>query len=201
MAKTILLIEAEDEFAGQLTAEIEARGGVVERTSDGKEGLKVAENGVDAIVLCVELPKMSGYAVCNKLKKNKTLKEIPLIITSSEATPKTFDQHRKLKTRAEEYVIKPCEASEVVDKIHGLIGLEAAEELVDADEDLDLLDEALDSLEIEDEDLDDIGDGTQIINTAEIVDEQDEDDLLDALEIQDDDSADLAIDGDASLED
>ncbi len=76
--------------------------------ADGKEGLdKASADRPDAIILCVELPKMSGYSICNKLKKDDQLKSIPLIITSREATHETFEQHKKLKTRAEAYLIKP----------------------------------------------------------------------------------------------
>src|SRR5205823_11487504 len=71
-------------------------------------------NVPQAIVLCVELPRMSGYSICAKLKKDAQLKSIPLIITSAEATPETFEHHKKLKTRAEEYLKKPFAPSLLV---------------------------------------------------------------------------------------
>jgi len=37
---------------------------------------------------------MSGYSVCNKLKKDESLRTIPLVVISAEATPETFEQHR-----------------------------------------------------------------------------------------------------------
>jgi DNA-binding response OmpR family regulator len=44
-------------------------------SGDGKEGLELARvDRPDAIVLCVELPKMSGYSICNKLKKDDGLR-------------------------------------------------------------------------------------------------------------------------------
>ncbi|MDF1565837.1 MAG: response regulator [Deltaproteobacteria bacterium] len=183
MPKKILLIEADDEFAGQLKSAFEARGATVEQTADGKAAPGIAsDGGFDAIVLCVELPKMSGYAVCNKLKKSADLKDIPLIITSSEATPKTFEQHKKLKTRAEEYVIKPCEAEEVVEKVNGLIGLGEGDATLD--DEIDLLDEALEGLEV------DGGGGGDGI----------EDIALDALEMGDDSSADDAESADLAID-
>src|SRR5688572_1613902 len=68
---------------------------------------------------------MSGYSICNKLKKDNDLKGIPLIITSKEATPETFAQHKKLKTRAEDYLIKPFSDAELIEKIGALIPLPA----------------------------------------------------------------------------
>ncbi len=123
----ILLIDAEQPFADNLVGSLKGRGFSVKLLDDGKDGLDFAKDSrPDLIVLCVELPKMSGYSICNKLKKDNDLKNIPLIITSKEATPETFAQHKKLKTRAEDYLIKPFSEGELVDKIGALIPLPAS---------------------------------------------------------------------------
>ena len=86
----ILLIDAEQPFSDQIVRRpCKGRGFTVKHLDDGKDGLDYArDNRPDLIVLCVELPKMSGYSICNKLKKDNDLKGIPLIITSKEATPR-----------------------------------------------------------------------------------------------------------------
>ena len=76
----------------------------------------------DLIVLCID-PKRTGWAVCNRLRKCRRSKSTPLIITSAEATEKDFEDHKKLKTRAEEYLHKPFGVEALVDKIGGLIGM------------------------------------------------------------------------------
>ena len=120
----ILLIDAEQPFADEMVGALSAKGFSVKQVEDGKEGLEYArDNGPALIVLCVELPKMSGYSICNKLKKDASLKGIPLIITSKEATPETFAQHKKLKTRAEDYLIKPFDEGALMEKIGGLISV------------------------------------------------------------------------------
>lgn len=112
MSKKILLIESDAPFAEAMTSALEARGLEVRVTADGREGFELAKEwGPDAIVLCVELPGMSGYVICQKLKKDETLKSIPLIITSAEATPETFEKHKTLKVRAEDYLLKPFTAT------------------------------------------------------------------------------------------
>jgi DNA-binding response OmpR family regulator len=124
MSKTILLIENDAAFAREATDALEAAGFRVRVTGDGKEGLDLArEVSPAAIVLCVELPKMSGYSICQKLKKEEALRAIPLVLTSAEATAETFDQHRKLKARAEEYLIKPYSPATLLEKLGALIGL------------------------------------------------------------------------------
>src|SRR5512136_2768747 len=143
MSKTILLIESDQPFARELSAALEASGFGVRVSGDGKEGLDLARDlRPDAVVLCVELPRMSGYSVCNKLKKDESLRTIPLVVISAEATPETFEQHRKLKTRAEEYLIKPFPPSALVEKLAELVGLPevTGEEVVTlADVELDAL--------------------------------------------------------------
>ena len=123
----ILFIDAELPFAEQMSRALQSRGLSVKILDDGKDGLDYArDHKPDLIVLCVELPKMSGYSICNKLKKDNDLKGIPLLITSKEATPETFAQHKKLKTRAEEYLIKPFSEADLMDKVGALIALPAA---------------------------------------------------------------------------
>ena len=58
---------------------------------------------------------MNGFSVCNKLKKDPALKDVPLIIMSSESSDETFEQHRKLRTRAEDYVHKPIAFGELLE--------------------------------------------------------------------------------------
>ncbi len=110
----VLLIDAEKDFATPLVHAMQGWGYGVSWTPDGKEGLdRAAAEHPSAIILCVELGKMSGYSICNKLKKDDQLKDIPLVITSREATNETFEQHKKLKTRAEAYLIKPFKAQDL----------------------------------------------------------------------------------------
>lgn len=140
----ILLIDAEQPFADNLAGSLKGRGFQVKLLDDGKDGLDFAKDSrPDLIVLCVELPKMSGYSICNKLKKDNDLKGIPLIITSKEATPETFAQHKKLKTRAEDYLIKPFSDGELIEKIGALIPLPSGGAVAAApsggDSDLDAL--------------------------------------------------------------
>ncbi len=141
MAKKILLIENESAFAAGIAEALEAAGFEARATGDGKEGLDLArEWGPAAVVLCVELPGMSGYLVCQKLKKDDELKALPLVLTSAEATEETFEKHRTLKARADEYLLKPYTAEALVEKLGALVGLPEGtvpeEELVSLEEEV-----------------------------------------------------------------
>src|SRR4051812_24445491 len=62
--------------------------------------------------------------LCTRLKKDEALKGIPVILTSANATPDSFEKHKKLKTRAEEYLIKPFEPQIMLEKASALMGVE-----------------------------------------------------------------------------
>ncbi len=111
----ILIIDSETPVADELSGALEGLGATAHVSGDGTEGVEYAKsNAPDLIVLCVELTRGSGYSVCNKLKKDSQLATIPLILTSAQATEETFEQHKKLRTRAEAYLKKPFEADEII---------------------------------------------------------------------------------------
>ncbi len=70
---------------------------------------KLKEQSFDLIILNLELPDKNGFVYCNLIKKDKDLKNIPVIITSSVKTEEDFEQHRKLKVRAQDYLKKPID--------------------------------------------------------------------------------------------
>ncbi|MGB8931062.1 MAG: response regulator, partial [Anaeromyxobacteraceae bacterium] len=124
MSTKILLIESDAPFAEEVTSALEERGLEVRTTGDGREGYELAKEwGPDAIVLCVELPGMSGYVICQKLKKDEALKSIPLVITSADATHETFEKHKTLKVRAEDYLLKPYTPTTLLASLGSLIEL------------------------------------------------------------------------------
>src|ERR1700753_2603789 len=108
MTTKVLVFESDAAFAAELRSELAKLDCDVTVVDDGNAGLQQAASDVpNLILLSIELPRMNGFSVCNKLKKDPKLKDVPLIIMSSESSEETFEQHRKLRTRAEDYVHKP----------------------------------------------------------------------------------------------
>jgi CheY-like chemotaxis protein len=111
----VLIVESEAALAKALSDAFQKKGTNCVTTGDGGDALNLARSEKpDLIILCVELPRGSGYSVCNKLKKDPELAAIPLVLTSAQATEETFEQHKKLRTRAEAYLKKPYAPDEVV---------------------------------------------------------------------------------------
>ncbi len=147
---SVLLIDAEDEFASHVATTLRDRGADVTTISDGKAWLEATRTQVpDAIVLCVELPRMSGYAICTRIKKDKTLRDVPLVITSAEATEETFEHHKKLKTRAEEYLRKPFEPEVLVEVLSRYMSLNGGASMDDALDDIAVDESPLDEVDAE----------------------------------------------------
>jgi CheY-like chemotaxis protein len=127
MTTKVLVFESDPAFAGELRTELGKLGCATTVVDDGNVGLQQASaDRPDLILLSIELPRMNGFSVCNKLKKDPSLKEVPLIIMSTESSDETFDQHKKLRTRAEDYVHKPIAFGELLRHIQGFVPLSPA---------------------------------------------------------------------------
>jgi len=118
----VYLVDADANLNEHLVGELGRYGFRVEAATDSNELMQRKDDLPALIVLCID-PKRTGWAVCNRLRKSTTLKATPLIITSAEATEKDFEDHKKLKTRAEEYLHKPFDVEALVEKIGGLVGM------------------------------------------------------------------------------
>src|SRR5256885_14239949 len=103
---------------------MEARGFTATLATDSEQGMSLAkEESPDLIVVCVEAQPTNGYMLCTRLKKDDKLKSIPVVLTIANATPESFEKHKKLKTRAEEYLVKPFQPAALLEKASGLLGI------------------------------------------------------------------------------
>ena len=120
--RLVTIIDTDVNLATHLQGELSRYGLSAELLVDANDLMARKEGLPELVVLCID-PKRTGWAVCNRLRKSPQLKSIPLIITSAEATEKDFDDHKKLKTRAEEYLHKPFDIEALVQKIATLIAM------------------------------------------------------------------------------
>jgi DNA-binding response OmpR family regulator len=210
--KRILVFESEQEFAQSIVSMFSDFDVDLKIIPDGKASDVDKDDPPDLILLCVELPNQSGYSICQKLKKDKDLKSIPLVIMSSEATEDTFESHKKLKTRADDYLIKPFGAEQLLEKVKALVALDEKEvleeeaELISLDDQGEILAiEPEESLNVEDVDslgdveeelvsLDEGGDGEAGTEITDSTSEQEDgmekfDDVFEGLQMDKDDAS------------
>src|ERR1700690_3796648 len=158
MSTKVLVFESDAAFAAELRSELTKLDCVTSVVDDGNAGLQqAASDKPDLILLSIELPRMNGFSVCNKLKKDGKLKDVPLIIMSTESSDETFEQHRKLRTRAEDYVHKPIAFGELLQHINQFVKLAAPEGAAEGEG--IVIDDEISSIDLEEE-------GTLVVEDA-----------------------------------
>jgi CheY-like chemotaxis protein len=134
-----LAIEPDNDTANQIRRLLEPKGFKVESIPNGDDAMEWGRDHKPAVIILSVEPRKVGYAISNKLRRSPSLREVPLIMISSEETLATFEQHKKLKSRADEYLLKPLEESVFVSKVAGLTGVDFLDDEVhelDADSDI-----------------------------------------------------------------
>ena len=69
------------------------------------------QNAPDLILLDINMPEMNGYEVCERLKADANLKEVPVIFLS--ALDETSDKLKAFQSGAVDYITKPFQFDEV----------------------------------------------------------------------------------------
>jgi len=84
---------------------------------DGEEGLrKMKEVKPDLVLLDIVMPKKGGFEVMEEMKKDRELKEIPVIVISNSGQPVELDRAQRLG--AKDWLIKTeFDPNEVIEKV------------------------------------------------------------------------------------
>ena len=119
MARKILL--ADDSVTAQnMGRKILADAGYeVFTVNNGSAALKkIAEAKPELIVLDVYMPGYSGLEVCQRLKEAQETSRIPILLTVGKLEP--FKPEEAKRVRADGYIVKPFEASELLSALSKL---------------------------------------------------------------------------------
>jgi CheY-like chemotaxis protein len=73
---------------------------------------KIAEQKPDLIILDVYMPGYGGLEVCSRLKETRETARIPVLLTVGKLEP--FKPEEARRVRADAYIVKPFEASELL---------------------------------------------------------------------------------------
>lgn len=108
-------------------------------TDNGHKAISIAKSKLpDLILLDVMMPEISGYEVCEELKKDPTTKDIPIIFLT--AKHESEDIVKGFKLGAVDYIIKPFNKDEILVRISTHLRLKASEKmLIQKNEELKLL--------------------------------------------------------------
>ncbi len=123
--KKILVIEDERVLGEILVEKLKEEGYVAELREDGESGFAhLSEWRPDLLLLDILLPRMNGYEILERMKKDGTLSKIPVVVISNSGQPVEID--RVLSLGAKDYLIKADFSPEqVLEKVHKYLPDEA----------------------------------------------------------------------------
>ena len=122
-AEGSILLAEDDEPLAELVRSILLAGGYeVVVVHDGLEALHADEPA--AAILDVNLPGVSGYQVCDALRRAYGT-GLPILFISGERT-ESFDRVAGLLLGADDYLVKPFEPGELLARVTALLGRRAA---------------------------------------------------------------------------
>ena len=125
MPKRILIVDDDPDLVEAVTMILESKKFDVTAAYGGLEGLEKARTEKpDLIVLDVMMPDKDGYAVCKEMKADPQLKKIPILLLTAVVSkiPTThYTQQMGLETEADDYMDKPVEPAELVNRIEVLL--------------------------------------------------------------------------------
>lgn len=121
--KVVELILAEEDFE-------------IRTASNGEEALAAIPSfRPDVILADIEMPKMNGYQLCEKIKRDPATSSIPVILLTGAFEP--VDEELTKQVGADDVLTKPFESQELISKINAALtvsgmagGVEAEAEAV-----------------------------------------------------------------------
>ena len=116
----ILVVDDEGDFRKLVSAVLGRAGYEVVEAETGEEALALAAQETPAMVLLdVNLPGTSGYAVCNELRQ-RLGHQLPIVFLSGDRT-EPFDRVAGLLIGADDYITKPFDPDELVARVRRML--------------------------------------------------------------------------------
>ena len=120
MSAHIFVVEDEKPILTLLTYNLQKEGYKVSSSSNGEEALsRIKEKKPDLVLLDWMLPDLSGIKICQYLKQDEKVKNIPIIMLTAKGEDE--DIVRGLTIGADDYITKPIKPKLLVSKINALL--------------------------------------------------------------------------------
>ncbi len=117
MQKTIFVADDDNNIAELIKLYFEKEGFAVQCFNDGKTVLDaIKKNAPNLVVLDVMMPIMDGYDVLKEIRK---MSDIPVIMLTAKG--ETFDKVLGLELGADDYMVKPFEAKELLARVKAVL--------------------------------------------------------------------------------
>jgi DNA-binding NarL/FixJ family response regulator len=116
----VLVVDDDELFVDSVCTLLEAAGYRSVAAATGEEALRIARGQTPAVVLLdIQLPKLNGYEVCRALREEFG-RALAVAFVSGTRT-ETVDVSSGLHVGADDYLVKPCDPSELVARVAALM--------------------------------------------------------------------------------
>lgn len=123
--KTILVIEDEQTVRESILDLLEAEGFHGIGGENGNVGVQLAQDHHPDLILCdVTMPGLDGFSVLSQLRKSPNTAGIPFIFLTARGTK--ADQRHGMELGADDYLAKPCTATDLLGAVTGRLAKYAA---------------------------------------------------------------------------
>jgi CheY-like chemotaxis protein len=127
MGNTILYIEDNPDNMLLVKRILQAGKYNLLEAQNGVQGLSMAENeGIDLVLLDVNLPDIDGYEVARRLRSSTraSVAQLPIIVLTANAMK--GDAQKAMDAGCNVYMAKPINIFELLDKVNAFVRKEAA---------------------------------------------------------------------------
>jgi PAS domain S-box-containing protein len=101
----------------------------VQAATDGQQGLERArEQAPDLIVSDLMMPRLSGDQLIARLREDEALADVPVLVLSAKADDAL--RLRLLREGAQDYMVKPFSAEELVARVRNLVALKRTRDIL-----------------------------------------------------------------------
>lgn len=120
----LLIVEDHETVAANMKAFLEMQRFTVSVAHDGTSGLELAmTEGIDLVILDINLPGMDGYTLCDMLRKSG--KNVPILMLTARS--KQEEVVRGLNLGADDYLAKPFDLDVLLARVRALLRRQGGE--------------------------------------------------------------------------
>lgn len=117
MSKRILIADDEPRYLRLLEANLRTEGYEVVTAQDGVQALDVfSSQPIDLVLLDVMMPRLDGFGACQRIRE---FSSVPIIILTAKGEEQ--DRVRGLDLGADDYMVKPFSATELLARVRAVL--------------------------------------------------------------------------------
>jgi DNA-binding response OmpR family regulator len=117
MSKRILIVDDEPRYLRLLEANLRTEGYEVATAQDGVQALDIfSAQPIDLVLLDVMMPRLDGFGVCQRLRE---FSNVPIVILTARGEEQ--DRVRGLDLGADDYLVKPFSATELLARVRAVL--------------------------------------------------------------------------------